>query len=199
MAPETLLLGALLFVAVVAGWLLGRRQRSTPSHRSASAPVDYYRGLDHLLRDESDEAVSVLQGMAEADPGVVEIHFALATLFRRRGETDRAIRVHQDLLSRPRLSNRHRAQALLDLAEDYLKAGLFDRAEALFRQLAEQNIYRAKALRRLIDVYERQRDWQQAAETRVKLAAIEAGEHDPIIAQYYCEQAAEALQRQDLN
>ena len=199
MAAETLLTGLLFFVAAGAGWFAARYSRSRGERRGPTVPpAQFYRGLDHVLRDESDKAVAVLQGMADADPGVVEIHFALATLFRRRGETDRAIRVRQNLLARPRLARRHREQALFDLAEDYLKAGLYDRAESLYRQLADKGVFRARSLLRLSFIYERQRDWDQAVAVREELGGSESGDHELTTAHYYCEKAGQALAANDL-
>ncbi len=199
MAAEPVLIGILFFVAAAAGWVAALYFRSRGQSRDSTVPpAQFFRGLDHVLGEDSDKAVAVLQGMADADPGVVEVHFALATLFRRRGETDRAIRVHQNLLARPRLARRHREQALFDLAEDYLKAGLYDRAETLFRQLADKRVFRSKALLRLCFIYERQRDWDQAVAVRQELAGSDPDEHAPLIAHYYCEKAGQALAAGDL-
>ncbi|MDH3647876.1 MAG: hypothetical protein OER80_14005 [Gammaproteobacteria bacterium] len=196
---SSLALGVLLVVAAAAGWVIARlTTRRTTTTRSAVPPADFYRGLNHLLRDESDKALAVLQSIAEADSGMVEIHFALGTLFRQRGETDRAIRIHQNLLARPDLARRHREQALFSLAEDYLKAGLFDRAEALFVQLIDQGVQRSEALQRLVSIYERQRDWNQAIDARRQLANLLPGNHAETIAQYYCEIAQQARETNDL-
>lgn len=197
MVAEPLLLGALLFVAAAAGWFGARLGLQRPRRR-AVPPAEFFRGLDHVLRDDSDKALNVLQGLADADPGVVEIHFALATLFRRRGETDRAIRIHQNLLARPDLARAHREQALFDLAEDYHRAGLFDRAEALYSQLVDENINTRHALDRLVSIYERQRDWDQAIAARRHLARSGVDGQAEVIAQYHCEQAEAARERGDL-
>lgn len=199
MATETLLLGFLLVVAAASGWLVARlTSRKPKTTRSAVPPAEFYRGLNHVLSDESDQALALLQSMAQADSGLVEIHFALGTLFRQRGETDRAIRIHQNLMARPDLAKRHREQALYALAEDYLKAGLFDRAEALFGQLVDQGVRKADSLQRLVSIYEKQQDWTQAIAARRKLASLAPGNHDQITAHYYCEIAQAARDNNEL-
>lgn len=198
MTAEPLLIGLLFFAAAAAGWGLARFGSRERVESGRVPPAKFYRGLDHVLRNESDKALDVLQSLADADPGVVEIHFALATLFRQRGETDRAIRIHRDLLARPNLARAHREQALYDLAEDYQRAGLYDRAESVFLQLIDHAAFRSRALRHLVSIYERQRDWDQAIEMRRKLAASSSGAHGEIIAQYYCEKAALAQAGNDL-
>ncbi|NNF67786.1 MAG: tetratricopeptide repeat protein [Gammaproteobacteria bacterium] len=199
MLDTNLFLGFLLVVAAGLGWLAGRLiEQRKKIKKSAIPPAEYYRGLNYLLRDESDKALSVLKSMAQADSGVAEVHFALGTLFRRRGETDRAIRIHQNLLAQPGLARRHREHALFSLAEDYYKAGLFDRAEALFVQAKEQGIRQQAALQKLISIYELQCDWRQAIDVRRQLAGQMPGDHDEVIAHYHCELACQARDANDL-
>ncbi|MDH3589918.1 MAG: tetratricopeptide repeat protein [Gammaproteobacteria bacterium] len=200
MATESIpLLLILLVVAAASGWLVAKLTARRSDSRSATVPpVEFYRGLNHILHDESDKAITLLQSLAQSDSGTAEIHFALGTLFRQRGETDRAIRIHQNLLAKPDLARRYRGQALFALAEDYLKAGLFDRAETLFVQLVEEGVRRADACRKLVSIYERQNDWDQAVETRQRLARLVPGAHDEIIAQYHCERAQQARDANDL-
>lgn len=197
MVPDAILVGVVLLAALIVGWLLGRRSSTTATVRPAPTSAAYFLGLERLARDQADEAIELLQQLAEADPGVVEIHFALATLFRRRGETDRAIRIHQDLLARPELARRYRDQALFDLAEDYYKAGLFDRAEALYQQSVEHGAFPEASIRQLIAIYERQQDWVQAVEMRQLLGKRVGRDQGRIIAHYYCEQARVAIRSGD--
>ena len=170
-----------LFVAAAAGWLVAQfRLRDRPAQssvperperpnslpRSQEPPrrlnEDYLKGLGFLLNEEPDKALEVFLRMVDVDNETVETHFALGSIYRRRGEVERAIRVHENIMARPSLSNEHRLAAMFALAEDYFRAGLFDRAERSFRQLAEGESRRAQALRYLLRIYEQQRDWDQA-------------------------------------
>lgn len=139
-AEPSLLLIAGSFVAAAAGWLLGRYRREQPPQLpgggSRALSEDYFRGLRFLLNEEPDKALEVFLRMVDVDNETVETHFALGSLYRRRGQVDRAIRVHENIMARPALSEEHRLNAMFALAEDYFRAGLFDRAEQLFRQLA---------------------------------------------------------------
>src|SRR5690349_12199395 len=163
-ADPPLLLIVALFVAAAAGWLFGRyrpgnRARAVaPTHKLSE---EYFRGLSFLLDEEPDKALEVFLRMADVDNDTVETHFALGNLYRRRGEVERAIRVHESIMARPSLSDEHRVHAMFALAEDYFRAGLFDRAERLFMQLAEGGSRRVGALRYLLRIYEQQRDWEQ--------------------------------------
>src|SRR5690606_5329978 len=111
---------------------------------------------------QPDKAIEVFVRMVEVDGETVETHLALGNLFRRRGEVDRAIRIHQNLIARPTLSREQRTQALLELGEDYMRAGLFDRAENLFLELIELNAHTERALRHLLDIYQQEQDWEKA-------------------------------------
>src|ERR1700732_4695388 len=123
---------------------------------------DYLTGLDYLVTEQPDRALDMFLKLMDASPDTVETHFALGSLYRRRGEVERAIRIHQNLLARETLAPEHHEQALLALAQDYLRAGLLDRAERLFQQVSEVPRLRASALDSLRSVYERQLEWQQA-------------------------------------
>ncbi|HLU06946.1 MAG TPA: lipopolysaccharide assembly protein LapB, partial [Woeseiaceae bacterium] len=125
-----LLVGILLLVALLVGWLTGRSSRPR-TRRTGGLPGEYFRGLNFLLNEEPDKALEVFIRMVEVDSETLETHFALGSLFRRRGEVDRAIRIHQNLIARPSLTRTQRDQALYELGEDYMRAGLLDRAESL--------------------------------------------------------------------
>jgi lipopolysaccharide biosynthesis regulator YciM len=133
----------------------------------------------------------------DANADTIETHFALGSLYRRRGEVERAIRIHQNLLARAALAPEHREQALLALAQDYLRAGLLDRAEGLFQQVSEVPRLRASALDALRLVYERQHDWQQALGAYRQLARIKAAPPRIVAAHYLCELATLAIERGD--
>jgi lipopolysaccharide biosynthesis regulator YciM len=129
--------------------------------------------------------------MLEVDADTVETHLALGNLFRRRGEVDRAIRLHQNIIAREQLSADERGEALLELGQDYMRAGLLDRAEGLFRELAEEGQFRDRALRRLTEIYQQEKDWDKAVEAARELEAATGKPRGAIISHYYCEQAEE--------
>ena len=159
---------------------------------------DYLTGLDYLVTEQPDRALDMFLKLMDANADTIETHFALGTLYRRRGEVERAIRIHQNLLARDALAPEHREQALLALAQDYLRAGLLDRAEGLFQQVSEMPRLRASALDALRLVYERQHDWQQALGAYRQLARIKAAPPRMVAAHYLCELAALAIERGDV-
>lgn len=190
----------LLIAAAVLGWLLahwGRGGKRASHFKFVSA--EYFRGLNYLLNEQPDKALEVFIRVAEVDSDTVETHFALGSLFRRRGEVDRAIRIHQNLIARPNLNREHRAQALFELAQDYLRAGLLDRAESLLLELLDVPGYTESALRSLISLYEQQKDWEQAITMRRRLQTLSGAAQEETIAQYYCEMAQTALSAKDLS
>jgi lipopolysaccharide biosynthesis regulator YciM len=158
---------------------------------------DYLTGLDYLVTEQPDRALDMFLKLMDANADTIETHFALGSLYRRRGEVERAIRIHQNLLARDALAPEHREQALLALAQDYLRAGLLDRAEGLFQQVSEVPRLRASALDALRLVYERQHDWQQALGAFRQLARIKAAPLRMVAAHYMCELSALAMERGD--
>ncbi len=183
----------LLAAAGFTGWYVGRRaQRAARRQARRRLPADYFAGLNFLINEQPDRAVEVFTRMVDVDKETVEIHFALGSLFRRRGEVDRAIRVHQNILDRPKLDPEQRELALLELAIDYLRAGLLDHSERLFQALLESDTYRITALRSLTRIYEQQRDWEQAIATHRQLEASGGEAPSSAIAHYYCELAEAA-------
>jgi lipopolysaccharide assembly protein B len=159
---------------------------------------DYLTGLDYLVTEQPDRALDMFLKLMDANAETIETHFALGSLYRRRGEVERAIRIHQNLLARKELAPEHREQALLALAQDYLRAGVLDRAEGLFQQVSEVPRLRASALDALRGVYERQHDWQQALGAYRQLARIKAAPARTVAAHYLCELAAAAIERGDM-
>ena len=158
---------------------------------------DYLTGLDYLVTEQPDRALEMFLKLMDANADTIETHFALGSLYRRRGEVERAIRIHQNLLAREALPPEHREQALLALAQDYLRAGLLDRAEGLFQQVSEVPRLRASALDALRLVYERQHDWQQALGAYRQLVRVKAAPARQVAAHYLCELAALAIERGD--
>lgn len=194
------LLWLLLPVAALSGWWTAKRgigisQRSNDEGLN----TEYFKGLHYLLNEQKDKAIEVFLQIVEADGEMIETHLALGNLFRQRGEVDRAIRVHQNLIDRPSLNNTLRGHALLELAKDYMRAGLLDRAEHLFYELIELGLHRRQANRYLIDIYEQERDWQKAIETAINLEKVANVDECQRIAHYYCELADEAWNRKDVS
>ncbi|MCG8434595.1 MAG: tetratricopeptide repeat protein, partial [Gammaproteobacteria bacterium] len=200
MPTETLILiGALLFVAAALGWLVARlTQKGEHEFGRGNISAEYFKGLNFLLNEQPDKALEVFIRMVEVDSDTIETHFALGSLFRRRGEVDRAIRIHQNLIARPNLHKRHRSQALYELGEDYMKAGLFDRAENLFMDLANNRLYVDAALRHLVTIYEQQKDWEQAINVYRQLESLTGVNRKNVIAQYFCELAEVSLNKGEL-
>jgi len=186
---ELLLL--LLPVAAVSGWLAAKR--SNRRHNAPLSEIDqnpaYFKGLNYLLNEQPDKAIDVFVQMLEVDSETVETHLALGSLFRRRGEVERAIRIHQNLIARPALGRDQRAQALLELGRDYMHAGLFDRAENLFSELIEINQYAEQALQHLRVIYQQEKDWSKCIEVASKLESITGKTLHTETAHYYCELA----------
>ncbi|HET6807069.1 MAG TPA: lipopolysaccharide assembly protein LapB [Frateuria sp.] len=181
--------------AFASGWFAARR---AAVHRSgmrvSELSSDYFRGLNYLLNEEQDKAIEVFLKLAEYNRDTVETHLALGNLFRRRGEVDRAIRLHQHLVSRPGLTEAMKTVALLELGEDYMRAGLLDRAEALFSDLVAMNAHAPSALRHLVAIYQHERDWHKAIDHARRLEAMTGDDESPMIAQFYCELAEQARQ-----
>jgi len=188
--PEVLLL--LLPVAALSGWLLGRREGTNRQAKRPELPADYFQGLNFLLNEEPDKAIEAFTRLAEVDSDTVETHLALGSLFRRRGEVDRAIRVHQNLMARPALARDQRTYALLELARDYMRAGLLDRAENLFREVVELDEHADRALHGLRDIYQQEKEWESAIDVTERLAELMQRSYAYEIAQFCCEKGDQA-------
>ncbi|MFI4954964.1 MAG: lipopolysaccharide assembly protein LapB [Gammaproteobacteria bacterium] len=190
----------LLPVAAFSGWFAARRHQTKLRRRSNSRlPTSYLARLNQLLLEhKADKAVDAFLRLSDIDKDTIETHFALASLFRRQGEVDRAIRIHQYLIEHSNLSNEQRHYSLFQLAYDYLHAGLLDRAESLFLELVNQRGYREKSLRKLMEIYEQQRDWEQAIKIAEGLADESHQSMAMQIAHYYCELGEKARDEEDL-
>lgn len=187
----------LLPVAATCGWFYGRKERSHEpvATRSSQLRQDYFKGLNYLINEQPDKAVDVFVKLLEVDSDTVETHLALGNLFRRRGEVDRAIRIHQNLIARPQLDKRHRVHALSALGQDYLSAGVLDRAERLFLELLRLGEENRQTLQFLLRIYEQEKDWKKAIEIARKLGNISKINMSETIAQYYCELAEQVLEK----
>lgn len=192
------LLILLLPVSLYLGWWLARTwERRSVSKRNQFFNNQYFQGLNYLLNEQPDKAIQVFLELAEVNQDTVETHMALGSLFRRRGEVDRAIRFHQNIIAKPGLEPEQRTQALLELGEDYMRAGLLDRAERLFAELIETDAHTPSALRSLLEIYQQEKDWDKALEQAQRLEQV-SGEHmGGVMAQFCCEMADHALAEGD--
>ena len=184
------LLWLLLPVAALSGWYAARRAEGGGRRRLTP---DYFRGLHYLLNDQPDRAIDIFIKVLEIDEETAETQLALGNLYRRRGEVARAIRLHQNLVARSALADELRLEAHLELAQDYLSAGVLDRAEDIYRDLVKTKAHRVQALRHLLDIYEQERDWERARATAGELASATGAEQGAAISQYLCEGALQAL------
>lgn len=176
------------------GWVAARFDLRQWRREHEASPRAYHRGLNLLLNEQPDKALDVFIEAMRQDPGTADLHFALGNLFRRRGEHERAVRVHEHLLARGDLSAAERIQAQHALARDFLSAGLFDRAEAAFRAL-EDTAFATEARLELLGLHERSRDWPAAIAVATRLQASGAGSFATRIAHHHCELALEAAAR----
>ncbi len=195
MAGLSLLTWVAVIAALVIGILAGHFGWGKRWLRHSKVHPDYLAGLDYLVTEQPDRALDMFLKLMDANSDTLETHFALGSLYRRRGEVERAIRIHQNLLARDALAAEHREQALLALAHDYLRAGLLDRAEGLFLEVSEVPRLRAGALDSLRGVYERQLEWQQALAVYRQLARINAAPPRLVAAHYLCELATLSVER----
>ncbi|MDQ2702200.1 MAG: lipopolysaccharide assembly protein LapB [Pseudomonadota bacterium] len=180
----------LLPLAAISGWVIGRRGGERHSDSQVSKlSTTYFRGLNYLLNEQPDKAIELFLHIAELDKDTFETQVALGHLFRRRGEVDRAIRLHQALVQRTDLSDQQKVQALLALGEDYMKSGLLDRAETVFTDLARIDQRAPQALRHLIAIYQSERDWAKAIENASRFEAVTGEPMGKLIAQFECELA----------
>jgi len=176
-------------IAFILGWLASRFDLRQLRLENRQAPKAYFKGLNFLLNEQQDQAIDAFIEAVQKDPDTSELHFALGNLFRRRGEYERAVRVHEHLLSRGDLSTLDRDRSQHALALDFLKAGLLDRAEAALRKL-EATKYEAQSRLALLSIYERSRDWPKASAIAKKLEDAGQGSFIGRLSHYLCEQAA---------
>ncbi len=175
-------------LAFAAGWFASRFDLRQLRIQSQQAPKAYFRGLNHLLNEQQDQAIDAFIEAVQGDPDTAELHFALGNLFRRRGDYDRAVRVHEHLLARADVKGKDRERAQHALALDFLKAGLLDRAEAALHKL-DGTSFEGEALLALLAIYERSRDWPQARRIAERLDAAQPGSFATRLAHYLCEEA----------
>ena len=190
----------LLPLAALTGWVVGRRggQRHGDTQVSRLSST-YFRGLNYLLNEQPDKAIELFLHVAELDKETFETQVALGHLFRRRGEVDRAIRLHQGLVQRNDLSDQQRVQALLALGEDYMKSGLLDRAETVFTDLARIDERAPQALKHLLGIYQAERDWERAIDNALRYEEVTGEPMGKLVAQFECELAERHRANGDLD
>ena len=192
--PWWLLPIPVLFFAL--GWIAARIDIKHLLTESRALPLSYFRGLNFLLNEQPDKAIESFIEVVKVDPQTIDLHFALGSLFRRQGEIDRAIRMHQNLLDRPDLPKDRREAATFELAQDFHRAGLLDRAEDLFVKL-DGSPYEHAAQGFLLSIYETEKDWTKAIAITRRMEAVSKTPHYKEIAHYHCELAQGALVRSD--
>ena len=183
---STFILASIFIILAATGWALGyfgERDDQPPLN------IDYLKGLNFLLNEQTDQAVEHFLKMVRVDNTTIETHFALGNLFRKRGEVNRAIRIHQNIIARPDISIEQRDQAFYSLAKDYNHAGLLDRAEVLFRRLSEESLFQVESLYSLINIYEIEGEWEKCIDCTKKLAKVTKKSFDLQISHYLCELA----------
>jgi lipopolysaccharide biosynthesis regulator YciM len=186
-----------IVLALLSGWLIGRlsaagRSKSAPTE-SLNCSEHYIQGLNYLLANKSDKAIELFVDLIKVDKETMETHLALGNLFRSKGEVDKAIKIHQNLVARPNLDQNQRAMALNELAEDYLKAGLLDRAENLYRELVQINRKNTTALYRLLEIYSLEKSWTEAREVAQALYDLEESGSRLVLTHCCCEMADQSL------
>jgi lipopolysaccharide biosynthesis regulator YciM len=179
------------------GWLAARIDIKELVSESRVLPQSYFQGLNFLLNEQQDKAIEAFIEVVKIDPQTVELHFALGSLFRRRGEVDRALRMHHNLVDRADLDEDKRKQAIFELAQDYLKAGILDRAESLFSEL-ENTPYARQALEFLLELYQKEHDWLKAISAAQRLTAVSGQSYSKQASFFYCELAGEEIAKGDL-
>lgn len=178
------------------GWIAARVDINQLLSESTTLPAAYFKGLNFLITDQHDKAIEAFIEAVEANADSLELHFALGSLFRRRGEVDRAIHLHLNLLEKRELPEPQKMAVTAELAQDYLKAGLLDRAEELFKSLDDSR-YKQPALRALLEIYVREREWEHAIESAKELERLSGVPFRKEIAQYYCEMAMKSILTND--
>lgn len=194
------LLFLLLPVAAAYGWYMGRRSaQQTKQDEANRLSRDYVAGVNFLLSNQQDKAVDLFLDMLKEDTGTVEAHLTLGNLFRSRGEVDRAIRIHQSLMESASLTYDQRLLAVQQLGRDYMAAGLYDRAEGMFKQLVDETDFRLSALQQLLQIYQATSDWQSAIEVAERLVKLGKEKHRGEIANFWCELALQQMAGNDLD
>lgn len=196
---EWLLIGFLLLlpIAVFSGYRVGKKQNNLPKDSNRSLSSNYIKGLNYLLNEQPDKAVDTFIDLLQVDTETVDTHMALGHLFRKRGEVDRAIRLHQNIIARPQLSKENHNLALYELGVDYQAVGMYDRSTSLFTKLLAEPKHKKDSLHQMLSIYQATRDWEKAAQTAEKLELVMGEKQSKAIAHFYCELANEKVTKKD--
>ncbi|MCK4707811.1 MAG: tetratricopeptide repeat protein, partial [Gammaproteobacteria bacterium] len=194
---------AIIISIFLLGVLIGRFSYSNRSSKSQDTDLtnyseSYIKGLNFLLANKSDKAIQLFVDLIKVDGETIETHLALGNLFRSKGEVDRAIKIHQNLIARPNLDQNQRVMALSELAEDYLKAGLLDRAENLYRELVEINPENVSAQTKLLELFTVEKSWKEALAVAQVLQGLGVQDSKLIVTHCYCEIAEQYLSEGNL-
>ena len=177
----------IFFIIIISAILFYISIKSFYKKNTNSIPVEYLQSMNYLLSEQHDKALDTFMSMVSVNQDTAETHIILGNLFRNRGEVDRAIRIHQNLIARPELKPEIRQECTLELAKDYLKAGFLDRAELIFVRLANDINYPLQILQYLKEIYEQEKEWEKAIEISVKIQSIDGEDISDVISHYYCE------------
>ncbi|MCW8955815.1 MAG: lipopolysaccharide assembly protein LapB, partial [Gammaproteobacteria bacterium] len=186
------LISFLGILAFLLGFLLARR-RTKKTRRQLRFSNDYFQGLNYLLNDEQDKALEIFLKLVEVDWETIDTSLALGTIFRRKGELDKSIKLHQSLLARPSLPQQYKSRVLLELARDYQLSGWLDRAEGLFNEVLKDDIFSHEALKHLMNIYQQEHEWNAAINIARRYQRKGKENLRPVIAQYFCELSEQAL------
>lgn len=188
----------LLPLAAASGWYIASRHYKQKSSSSVADHSEYFKGLNHLLNEQPDKAIDVFIDLLEVDSETIETHLALGTLFRQRGEVEKSIRLHQNLIARPQLSVALKNNVLSELGLDYMRAGLLDRAENIFLELTKQPSHRIHSTHQLLSIFQQESDWAKAIEYGLSLEKLEKKSFPVLLSQFYCELAERSLKIADV-
>lgn len=189
-----------LYLLPVLGFILGyifSRRRIRKQKKQLRFSNDYFQGLNYLLNDQQDKALDIFLELVETDWETIDTSLALGAIFRRQGEIDKAIKLHQNLLARPSLPVEYKSTVLLALAKDYLQAGWLDRAEGLFKEVLKDPEFTQEAQQCLMSIYEREQEWDNAINIALRFQRRGDTELSSIISQYYCELSQQLIQQND--
>ncbi|MCW8853408.1 MAG: lipopolysaccharide assembly protein LapB [Gammaproteobacteria bacterium] len=187
----------LILLGFILGWLLAKR-RNKKTRRQLRFSSDYFQGLNYLLNDEQDKAIEVFLQLVESDWQTIDTHLTLGSIFRRKGEIDKAIKLHQSLLARPSLPSEYKVRVLLELGRDYQLAGWLDRAEGLFNEVLKDSDYTEEALTHLMDIYQQEHEWEEAITVAKRYQRAAKNNLKTVIAQFYCELSDQEYSKGDL-
>ena len=191
MEPIWLLL--LLPLAAASGWWMASKDREESTPNRDGVPEAFFKGLNLLLNEQPDKALSVFLEVENLDQDMVEMHVAMGNLFRRRGDIEKATQIHQNLVARTDIDDSLRTMALFELAQDYFKAGLFDRSEGLFQELRQSSDYEKQACKFLLQIYDQEKEWHSAIVVAEELSSLDEQDYSEPLAQYCCELAERAI------